>query len=214
MTRTQLAAYPDDKVRPLPGVTPAALSARLEGALPQRRARRPPEQQNRPSRPRAGGGGRTRSRKPSQEVLRRLVSRRHNLAHAVAGQMWGVGADTRANTSPEVVAVLRDGCPANRWDAEKRGNKSEPTGKPDEREHRLGDSFQTPVSRPRRDEAQRRVYSGQKKRHRRKTQVLPAASGAIQDIPAGHRRPVSDKGLYEPRGGRALCPGQEAGGSG
>lgn len=126
-----------------------------------------------------------------------LVYLRHNVSHEVVGSLFGVSADTSENTFHEVVAVLRDVCPANRWDAEKRWQKGEPTWEPSQKDHVLIDSFETPVRRPSLDDAQRRVYSGKKKRHTLKTQVVTDVSGEILDIDAGHRGPTSDKKVYE-----------------
>ena len=197
MTLCHLATYPDDKVRALFGLTPAALGTLLEAALPELLRGRQELQQSRPGRKRAWGGGRKRGLKPYQEVLLTLLYLRHNVSHAVVGQMFGVSADTSENTFHEVVAVLRDVCPANRWNAQKKWNKSEPSWKPDELDQIIVDSFETPVSRPSLPETQRRLYSGKKKRHTLKSQVVSAPSGEILDIDAGHRGPLSDKRLYE-----------------
>jgi DDE superfamily endonuclease len=59
------------------------------------------------------------------------------------------------------------------------------------------DSFETPVPRPSTSEKQTRLYSGKKKDHTLKTQVVTDAQGEILDIDAGHRGPMSDKRLYE-----------------
>jgi hypothetical protein len=59
------------------------------------------------------------------------------------------------------------------------------------------DSFETPVRRPSEPEAQRRVYSGKKKRHTLKTQVVTTVEGEILDLDAGHPGPMADKRLYE-----------------
>lgn len=200
MTLDQLKTFPPDKVRALLGLTPAALAELFYAALPMLVARRKKAQAARKHRKRAVGGGRTRRLSPAQEVLLTLIYLRHNVAHAVVGQMFGVSADTSENTFHEVVAVLRDVCPSKRWDAEKKWNKSQPSWKPDEVEQIIVDSFETPVSRPSLWENQRRVYSGKKKRHTLKTQVVTDETGEIQEISAGHRGPIADKTLYEQSG--------------
>ncbi len=197
MTLQQLNTYPKDKVRALLGLTPAALGELLALVLPELLRRRKEAQAERKDRQRAVGGGRTRFLKPYQEVLLTLIYLRHNVAHAVLGQMFGVSADPSENTFHEVVALLRDICPAKRWEAQKTWKKSEPSWKPDELDQIIVDSFETPVSGPSLPEAQRRVYSGKKKRHTLKTQVVTHASGQIQAIDAGHRGPMSDKKVYE-----------------
>src|SRR5579863_387890 len=197
MNLTNLQRLPKSRVKSLFGLTPSALGELLASVLPVLVDRRRQQQAKRPDRKRAVGGGRTRGLAPAQEVLMTLVYLRHNVSHEVVGALFGVSADTSENTFHEVVAVLRDVCPANRFDAEKRWKKGEPTWEPSQKDHVLIDTFETPVRRPSLDDAQRRVYSGKKKRHTLKTQVVTDVSGEIQDIDAGHRGPTSDKKVYE-----------------
>ena len=200
MNVSHLSDYPDQKLRALFGLTPSALSALLEAALPEMLRRRQEAQALRAGRKRAVGGGRTRRLKPYQEVLLTLIYLRHNVSHAVVGEIFGVSADTCENTFHEVVLVLRDVCPSQRFDAEKHWKKGEPTWKPEETDKILIDSFETPVCRPSLNEAQRRLYSGKKKRHTLKSQIVTDAGGEILEIDPGHRGPASDKGLYQKSG--------------
>jgi len=197
MNLEHLSSYPADKVRALLGLTVAALSELLAKVLPELLHRRQAERIRRPDRQRAVGGGRRRQLKPYQEVLLTLIYLRHNVAHAVVGELFGVSADTSENTFHEVVFVLRDVCPANRWDAEKKWKKGEPSWTPDTVERVLLDSFESPVRRPSRQDRQRRVYSGKKKRHTLKSQVVTDTQGEILDLEPGHRGPTADKRLYE-----------------
>jgi DDE superfamily endonuclease/Helix-turn-helix of DDE superfamily endonuclease len=197
MNLTQLDTYPPEKVHALFGLTVPALSELLATVLPALVRRRQAERARRADRQRAVGGGRHRCLKPYQEVLLTLVYLRHNVAHAVVGELFGVSADTSENTFHEVVFILRDVCPANRWDAEKKWRKSEPSWTPDEAERALIDSFESPVRRPSLPERQKRLYSGKKKRHTLKTQVVTDETGEILDIDPGHRGPTADKRLYE-----------------
>ena len=123
--------------------------------------------------------------------------------------MFGVSADVAENTFHEIVAVLRDLCPANRCDAEKRWTKKEPSWKPDELDTIIIDSFETPIPRPSEKEKQKAFYSGKKKAHTIKTQVVTDASGEIQDIDPGHRGPKADKRLYEASDVEAAYPAAE-----
>ena len=61
----------------------------------------------------------------------------------------------------------------------------------------LIDTFETPVPRPSVEPAQRRRYSGKKKRHTLKTQVVTDGQGEVLELDPGHRGPTSDKKLYE-----------------
>ena len=197
MNLTNLQRFSKSRVKALLGVNPAALSELMVKVLPVLVDRRRQQQAQRPDRKRAVGGGRTRGLAPYQEVLLTLVYLRHNVSHEVVGALFGVSADTSENTFHEVVGVLRDVCPANRWEAEKRWKKGEPTWTPEKKDHVLIDSFETPIRRPSLDAAQRRVYSGKKKRHTLKTQVVADVAGEVLDIDAGHRGPMADKRIYE-----------------
>jgi hypothetical protein len=199
MIANSLPLASEKRLRALCGLTLPAWEQLLAAAVPALLARRQ-AQANRPGRQRAVGGGRKRRLSPAQELLLTLIYLRHNVAHAVVGALFGVSADTSENTFHEVVQVLREVCPAQRWDAEKKWKKGEPSWQPEEYDRVLVDSFETPVRRPSRDEAQRRVYSGQKKRHTRKTQVVTDTSGEILEITPGQRGPTADKKLYEQSG--------------
>jgi hypothetical protein len=200
MNLSQLQSYSADRVRALFGLPPAALGELLAAVLPVLLQRRQQGQQARSGRQRAVGGGRKRRLKPYQEVLLTLIYLRHNVAHAVVGELFRVSADTSENTFYEVVAVLRDVCPANRWEAEKHWQRGAPSWKPDELDHVLIDSFETPVPRPSEPGAQKRRYSGKKKRHTLKTQVVTDPQGEILTVDAGHPGPTADKRLCEQSG--------------
>ena len=138
-----------------------------------------------------------------------LLYLRHNVSHEVVGGMFGVSADTSENTFHEVVGVLREVCPSSRWDAEKKWNKSQPSWKPEEVDRLLIDSFETPIRRPSEDARQRRTYSGKKKRHTLKSQVVTDAKGEILEIDAGHRGPEADIWIYEGSGVETRYPDAE-----
>lgn len=197
MNLKALTHYPEDKVRALVGLSPAALGELLLAALPEIQRRRHHEQANKPTRRRKVGGGRKRLRKPYQEVLLTLVYLRHNVAFCVVGLLFGVSADVAENTFHEIVGVLKDVCPANRWEAEKRWTKKEPSWKPDEVDQVIVDSFETPVPRPSIEPKQRALYSGKKKDHTLKTEILTNLNGDILDVDAGYRGPKSDKKVHE-----------------
>ncbi len=59
------------------------------------------------------------------------------------------------------------------------------------------DSFETPVSRPSLQARHKRIYSGKKKRHTLKSQIVTNQEGEIMDLNAGHRGPKADLKLYE-----------------
>lgn len=202
MNLTQLQAFPPDRVRALFGLEPAALSALLAAALPALTARRLTEQQARfeqakQNRKRNPGGGRRRKLHPYQEVLLTLVYLRHNVSHAVAGAMFGVSADISENSFHDVVQVLRQVCPAHRYDAQKKWTKTEPSWHPETIDVVLVDSFETPIARPSLPGVQKQLYSGKKKRHTLKTQIITDKDGEVLALEPGHPGPLSDKALYE-----------------
>jgi hypothetical protein len=133
-----------------------------------------------------------------------LIYLRHNVAFCVVGLIFGVSADVAENTLHEIVGVLKDVCPANRWEAQKRWTKKEPSWKPDEIDKVIVDSFETPIPRPSIEPKQRDFYSGKKKDHTIKTEILVNVAGNILDIDPGYRGPKSDKKLHE--GGAVARP--------
>ncbi len=197
MNLAQLQTFPVARVRALVGLEPAALGELLAATLPALLERRLQQQKAKEDRKRAPGGGCHRKLRPYQEVLITLVYLRHNVAHAVVGAMFGVSADVSENSFHEVIQVLRDICPAERWDAEKKWTKKEPSWHPDTIDQVLVDSFETPVCRPSLPEKQRKFYSGKKKRHTIKTQIITDIHGEVLAIEPGHPGPLSDKTLYE-----------------
>jgi len=191
-----LTKFPEDKVRALVGLNHAALGALLAEALPEIDRRRREEQAGKPRR-RKVGGGRKRLLQPYQEVLLTLIYLRHNVAFCVVGMMFNVSADVAENTFHEIVGVLKDVCPANRWEAEKRWTKKEPSWKPEEIDKIIVDSFETPIPRPSIEPKQRDFYSGKKKDHTIKTEIIINPQGDILDVDPGYRGPKSDKKLHE-----------------
>jgi len=209
MNLTELTKYPKDKIRSLVGLTPEALGELLLTTLPEIEQRRQKQQADKPKRKRKTGGGRKRLLKPYQEVLLTLLYLRHNVAFSVVGLMFGVSADVAENTFHEIVLVLRDLCPANRYEAEKHWTKKEPSWKPDALDTIIIDSFETPIPRPSEKDKQKKYYSGKKKEHTIKTQVVTDSEGEIQAIDPGHRGPMADKRLYEQSDVEATYPASD-----
>jgi hypothetical protein len=206
MNLSHLQLLPADRLRALCGLSPQALGTLLAAVLPVLIARRTARQLARPDRKRALGGGRKRRMSPAQEVLLTLIYLRHNVAHVVVGALFGVSADTSEDVVYEVLPVLREVCPAERYPAEKRWQKGEPSWTPETLDHVLIDSFETPVPRPSEAGAQKRRYSGKKKRHTLKSQVVTDVNGEILTLNPGHPGPRSDKKLYEASGVETQFP--------
>ena len=197
MDLNRIKALSESRVRAVTGLTPSALAELLFVVVPELDRRRHHAKASRPDRKRAVGGGGKRGLEPVQEVLMVLIYLRHNVAHEVVGQMFGVSADTSENRFHEIVPLVRELCPASRFDAEKRWTKGEPSWTPDEVDRILIDTFETSVPRPSKEPQQTRRYSGKTKRHTLKTQVVTDVTGEVLAIDAGHRGPASDKTILE-----------------
>lgn len=196
MTLTELNKLRPARLRALTGMTVKALGELLTVILPEV-VRRRAHALRRPMRQRAIGGGAKRKLTPAQEVLLVLVYLRHNVAHEVVGQLFGVSADTSENLFHEIVPCLRELFPANRFEAEQRFRRDGASLHVETIDRLLIDSFETSIPRPSLNDRQKRVYSGKKKRHTLKTQVVTDAAGEVLDVDGGHREPVADKKLYE-----------------
>lgn len=209
MKRALLEKASPLRIHALFGLFPRALGELLTATLPVLIERRKQTQASRPDRQRAVGGGRKRRLAAYQEVLLTLLYLRHNVSHEVVGSFFGVSADTSENTFAEVIPVLQKVCPSRRWDAEKRWQKGQPSWQPTDQDRLLIDSFETPMRRPSVDERQRRTYSGKRKRHTLKTQVVTDGKGKIVEVDAGHRGPKADLRLYQESRVEKRFPGIE-----
>ena len=197
MNLSDLEKDSESNIKSLFGLPKNALGELLLTVLPVIDERRKKQQESKTNRQRKVGGGRHRLLKPYQEVLLTLLYLRHNVAFGVVGRLFGVSADVAENTYHDIVQVLRDTCPASRWDAEKRWTKKEPSWKPSEIDKVIIDSFETPIPRPSIEPKQKDMYSGKKKDHTLKTEVICTENGDLLDIDPGYRGPKSDKKLHE-----------------
>src|SRR5438067_6586089 len=145
MKYRHVQSFPDSKVRSLFGLSKAQLGELSAIALPVICERRHNEQWAKPDRMRAPGAGAKRCLTPLQELLLCLVYLRHNVAHSVCGELFGVSADKSENVFHEVIQVLAQVCPSDRWNAEKYWKKGEPSWHPADLDYVLVDSFETPV---------------------------------------------------------------------
>jgi hypothetical protein len=87
--------------------------------------------------------------------------------------------------------------PKAKWETEKRHRGVDSKWKPEQIERLIIDSFETPLRRPSLNERQKRVFSGKKRQHTLKPQVVSDRQGDVLDIEAGQRGPQSDIKLYE-----------------
>lgn len=198
MNFTHLKQASSSKVKALFGLHPTVLAELLFKVLPELERRRTERLAQRPERKRVmvAGDGRPRDVTPLHKTLMTLLYLRHNVSHTVVGALFGHSADSSENAFHELLPVLRQLFPKEKWEAEKR-HRTQPQWTPDDVERLLIDSFETPVARPSMNERQKRLYSGKKKRHTLKTQIITDHKGTILDVKAGHRGPTADVKLFE-----------------
>jgi hypothetical protein len=199
MNFKNLDHFSTSRIKALFGLHPIVLAELLFKVLPELERRRRERLAGRPDRKRrfVPNDGRPREVRPVDKGLMTLIYLRHNVSHEVVGALFGVSADTSENAFEEVVPVVRELFPSEKWEAEKRWRRGEPQWTPDQVDKAIVDSFETPVRRPSIQERQRRVYSGKKKRHTLKTQIVTDQQGEILTLSAGHPGPKADLKLYE-----------------
>lgn len=192
-----LKAFPENRIKSLFGLAPAILAEVIIKVLPVLEQNRETRLRTSPTRKRrfVKGDGRPAEIKPIHKLLMTLLYLRHNTSATVVGQMFGFSADSvEKNALPETLTVLKELFPAARWEAVKRHRQEK--WQPDEVDKILVDSFETPLPRPSDQDRQKRVYSGKKKRHTLKTQILTDQQGTILAVSSGHRGPKADVKIW------------------
>lgn len=199
MDFNNLNNFSASRVKAVFGFEPKVLSEILVRLLPAIETRRTKRLKQKKERKRMfiASDGRPREVLPIHKALMALRYLRHNVSHEVVGAMFQFSADSSENAFDEVVPLLRNLLPQEKWEAEKRHRPPETKWTPDDIEHIIIDSFETPVRRPSVNQRQKRLYSGKKKQHTVKTQLITDQAGGILSIAAGHRGPKADVKLYE-----------------
>ena len=194
-----LDRFGPQQIKALFGFHPATLADILFLVLPELERRRAERLGQRPDRkrPYLDNDGRPREVTPLHKLLMTMIYLRHNVSHTVVGAMFGFSADVSEDAFAEVISLLRDLFPKEKWEAEKRHRGAESKWNPEQVDCLIIDSFETPMSRQSLNDRQKRDYSGKKKQHTIKTQVITDGKGEILDIDSGHRGPKSDIKLYE-----------------
>ncbi len=121
-----------------------------------------------------------------------LLYLRHNTSHEVVGRMCGFSADTSENAFAEVVPLVRELFPNEKWECEQRDGRAQQKWTPTTVETVIIASFETPVRRPSNHGRQKRLYSGKKKRHTLKTQRATDHKGGVVCVWKAHRGPRAD----------------------
>lgn len=187
----------DSNLKNLFGFSRAILSQMMEIVLPILETEREKKLKTRTGRKRkyVKNDGRRRTVYACQKFLLTLIYLRQNVNHTVVGQLFGVSADTSENVFHEVIPILQRTFPSQKWEAEKKWRKGDKWS-PDEVDYLIIDSFETPVKRSSINEKQRKKYSGKKKMHTLKSQLITDQNGEIIQIDAGFDGPKSDIEIY------------------
>lgn len=192
-----LKSFPKNRIKSLFGLEADVLAQVIIKVLPVLEQCREERLRNQKERKRrfVKGDGRPPVMLPIHKLLMTLLYLRHNTSATLVGQMFGFSADSvEKNALPEVLAVLKELFPAARWEAVKRHRFEK--WNPDEVDKLIVDSFETPIPRPSDNNRQKRVYSGKKKRHTLKTQIVTDQKGRIMDVNSGHRGPKADVKIW------------------
>ena len=197
MKLDNLKSFPDNRLKSLFGLEADVLAQVIIKVLPALELQREQRLRSLPERKRRfiTRDGRPSQMKPIHKLLMTLLYLRHNTSATVVGQMFGFSADSvEKNALPEVLSVLKELFPASRWEAVKRHRNEK--WKPDAVDKVIVDSFETPIPRPSLNDRQKRVFSGKKKRHTLKTQIITDQKGTILDVNSGHRGPKADVKIW------------------
>jgi hypothetical protein len=188
----------DSNLKNLFGFSGAILAKMMKIVLPILEAEREKKLQTRSGRKRkyVRNDGRKRKIYARQKFLMTLIYLRQNVNHTMVGQMFGVSADTSENVFYEVLPILQKEFPSQKWEAEKKWRKGAEKWSPTEVDYLLIDSFETPIGRASINEKQKKKYSGKKKMHTLKSQLITDQDGEIIQIDAGFDGPKSDIEIY------------------
>lgn len=168
------------------------------------------ERLSRPDRKRAIGGGHPYALKLRERLLMTVVWLRLYLSTEALGFFFEVDNSTTSRNTRRVLPCLRQlGDATLGWpEPPKRGE-----GKSIEQALRdypdllaIIDATEQPVQRPSDDEQQRAHYSGKKKRHTRKTQIIVNEKGVIRDISASTPGSVHDLEHFRQSGAAQRIP--------
>ncbi len=184
----------------------------LRPALAQARSAR----RNRPDRRRAGGGSRRCALPEREEILLTVIWLRHYFTQEALGYFFGVSDSTARQAIERVLPVLerlgrdtmRQPPPSRR---QRQGVAEALHAYPElaalDDGTRVVDSYEQRVQRPQDRREADRHYSGKKKAHTLKTQVVvERGNGNVCEVTAGVPGPVSDPTLLRQSGALERVP--------
>jgi hypothetical protein len=168
------------------------------------------ERLSRPDRKRAIGGGHPYTLRLRERLLMTVIWLRLYLSTEALGFFFGVDKSTASRNTRRLLSCLRQlGDETLGWpEPPKRGE-----GKSIEQALRdypdllaIIDATEQPIERPGNDEQQKAHYSGKKKRHTRKTQVIVNEKGVIRDVSASTPGSVHDLEHFRQSGAAQRIP--------
>jgi IS5 family transposase len=193
----------------LTGVTPAEFDDLLEKASPLW-LELEHERLDRPDRQRAVGGGSDYKLALQERLLMTLIWLRLYLTTEALGFFFGVSKSTASRNTRNVLGVLRRlGDSTLGWPEPPQRGQGKNVAQalqayPDL--YALVDATEQAVRRPQAEPSQRAHYSGKKKRHTRKTQIIVNEHGQIRHLSQSTPGSVHDLKHFRQSGAKKLIP--------
>lgn len=157
---------------------------------------------SRPNRQRAIGGGRKPKMGLRAQLLLTLVWLRLYLTTEALGYLFGVDKSTVSRYTRRMLAVLREvGEATLGWPEPPKRGKSITQAREEHPDlFAFVDATEQPVRRSKDYETQKKHYSGKKKRHTRKVQVVVNEDGVVRDVSQSVPGSVHDRRLFTESG--------------
>lgn len=149
----------------------------------------------------AAGGGRKPKLSPEEQIILTLTYLRHLTTFQLLGIQFGVSETTANDTFNYWLPILGELLPPSLLEEVKKNSKDHEMIKEILTEFELIiDSCEQSMERPSEYQEQKKYYSGKKKNHTRKNQIIVLPEGKdIVDIVAGKHGPKSDINLFRER---------------
>lgn len=179
------------------GVTVVEFEELLEKVTPVW-VKREHERLERPNRQRAIGGGRRPVLDLRGQLLLTLVWLRLYLTTDALGYLFGIDKSTVSRYTRRMLSVLREvGEGTLGWsEPPKRGKGIDQVREEHPDLFAFVDATEQPVRRSKDYETQKKHYSGKKKRHTRKVQVIVNEDGIVRDVSKSVPGSVHDRSLF------------------
>lgn len=189
------------------GVTTAEFEELLEKVIPVWMAQ-DRKRLERPDRQRAIGGGRKPAFEVREQLLVTLVWLRLYLTTEALGFLFDIDKSTVSRYTRKMLPALREvGEATLGWpEPPKRGKNLQQVREEHPDLFAFVDATEQPVRRSQDYETQKKHYSGKKKRHTRKTQIIVNEDGVVRDISPSVPGSVHDRTLFRESGVAGKIP--------